>query len=349
MDRFLYLDEYRLLICKHMFQPLLDLDPPSTDMDFSITDYFQHPSINSDGISINLNDTGSLLIPEIISFDQDALNPHDYLSASFAVASWRPSPPTSVPTSSSTTNSDLMMSTMMRGPTTDISCGCVVQALDLLKTLSSAQASPTSSIFDTCSSLSASITAMGSMQAVLVENKQHLESVNSMLSCSACTEDAFRLVLLSMVVLKILGRYASVARIQAFDPKVGIVGTGPMLANSMIPSSKDQMSGLSGTYSIPRDESASVSAPARLVPLGELHRVQRLVDRLSSKLRGDQECDTRAVEQSPSDRFHVTNTNDRIQSITLSSNTLAQVESDMRNALTSLAADIIIRLDRTRI
>lgn len=327
-----------VLADSNMFQSLSDVDRHSNDMNFSMTDYFEHPSIGSDGVSSNLDDIG----PGTISFGQDALDSNDLLSSSFAVSAWEPSPPSSVPTSSSTTDPNMMMMMMMPPPTTGMSCGCVAQALDLLRTLSSAQASTASSIFGASSSLSSSMTAMGSAQAVLVENKQHIESLSSMLSCSACTEDTFRLVIISMIVLKILERYASAARIQAFDPRVGSVETGPRSATSMIPSGKDQMSALSRTYTMPRDDSATGSAPARLV-LSELHRVQRLVNRLSPKLRGNKERDTRGVEQSIWGRPEVTNTNDKTQS-TFSSNTLAQVERDMWNTLSSLSADIIFRL-----
>jgi hypothetical protein len=300
-----------------MFHSLPDFDPEPNDMDFSMADYFGHPAIDGDG------DIGSLLRPETIGFGLGTLDSNDPLSAPFAVSSWVPSLVPSVPTSSTDPN---MM--MMRAPsTTDISCGCVTQALDLLKTLS------------------LSMTAMGSAQAVLVENKHHVETVSNLLSCYSCTEDAFRLVIVSMIVLKILERYASVARILVFGSRVGSVetDTGPRSANGMISSSKNQLTALSRTYTMPRDDSASGYAPARLV-LGELHRVQRLVDRLSPKLRGSKEGDVRGMEHAIWGRLQVASGNDKAQSTPFCSNTLAQMESDMRNSLSSLSADIITRL-----
>jgi hypothetical protein len=325
-----------------MFHSLSDFDPDPHDMDFSMTDYFEHPSIDGDGVSRCLNDIGSLLIPETTSFGLGALESNDPLSASFAVSSWAPSLASSVPTSSTTDPNTMMM---MRAPTPDISCDCEAQALDLLKALSSAQSSPTSSISGAGLALSSSMTAMGSAQAVLIENKQHIETVSSLLSCSSCTEDAFWLVIVSMIVLKILERYASAARIQVFGSRAGSVENdmGPRSANSMTSSSKDQMRALSRTYTMPRDDSASGYAPARLV-LGELHRVQRLVNRLSPKLRGRREGDARDMEHAIWGRLQVANENDKTQSTPFSSNTLAQMESDMRNSLSSLSADIINRL-----
>ncbi|GFF75304.1 hypothetical protein CNMCM6936_006507 [Aspergillus lentulus] len=333
-----------VLADSNMFLSLSDFNTDPKDMDFSMTDYFGHPAIDGD------RDIGSLLTPETISFGWGALDSNDPLSAPFADSSWVPSLASSIPTSSTTDPNMMMM--MMRAPptppTTDISCGCVAQALDLLKTLSSAQSSPTSSISGTSHpALSSSMTAMVSAQAVLVENKHHIDTVSNLLSCSSCTEDAFRLVIVSMIVLKILERYASVARIQGFGfgSEVGSVetDTGPRSANSMISSSEDQVRALSRTHTMPWDDSARGYAPARLV-LGELHRVQRLVDRLSPKLTGSKEGDARGMEHAIWGGLQVANGNDKTQSTPFRSNTLAQMESDMRNSLSSLSADIITRL-----
>ncbi|PKX89629.1 C6 zinc finger domain protein [Aspergillus novofumigatus IBT 16806] len=334
-----------VLADSNTFHSLPDFDTGPNDMDFSMPDYFEHPAINGDG------DIGSLLIPETISFGLNAMDSNDPLSAPFAVSSWVPSLTPSVPTSSTTDPNMMTMMMMMMGAplTTDISCSCVSQALDLLKTLSSAQSSSPASSISSASrpALSSGMTAMGSAQAVLVENKHHIETVSNLLSCSSCTEDAFRLVIVSMIVLKILERYASVVRIQGFGfgSRVGSVETdaGLRSPNSMISSSKDQMRALSRTYTVPRDDCASGYAPARLV-LGELHRVQRLVNRLSPKLRGCKEGDARGMEHPIWGRLQVANGNDKTQSTPFYSDTLAQMESDMRTSLSSLSAHIINRL-----
>jgi hypothetical protein len=331
-----------VLADSNMFHSLADFDPESNDMDFSMTDYFGHPAIDGD------RDIGSLLTPETISFGLGAWGANGPLSAPFAVSSWVPSLASSIPTSS-TTDPNMKMMMMRASPTTDISCGCVTQALDLLKTLSSAQWSPASSISGaSCPALSSSMSAVSSAQAVLVENKHHIETISNLISCSSCTEDAyFRLVIVSMIVLKILERYASAARILVFGFGSGVgsveTDTGPRSANSVISGSKDQMRASSRTYTMPRDDSASGYAPARLV-LGELHRLQRLVDRLSPKLRGSKEGDVRGMEHAIWGRLQVASGNDKAQSTPFCSNTLAQMESDMRNSLSSLSADIITRL-----
>ncbi|EAW23424.1 C6 zinc finger domain protein [Aspergillus fischeri NRRL 181] len=341
-----------VLADSNMFHSLPDFDPDPIDMTFSMTDYSEHPAIDGDGVSRSLSNMGPLPIRETISFGLNAMDTNDPLSAPFAVSSWEPSLASSVPTSSTTDPNMTMMMMMRAPPTTDRSCGCVTQALDLLKTLSSAQSSPASSISGASRpALSSSMTTMGSAQAVLVENKRHIETVSNLLSCSSCTEDAFRLVIISMIVLKILERYASAARIQGFGFSSGVgsveTDTGPRSANSVISSSKDQMRALNRPYTMPRGDSAGGYAPARLV-LGELHRVQRLVDRLSPKLRGSMEGDARGMEHAIWGRLQVANGNDKTQSTPFCSNTLAQMESDMRNRLSSLSADIITRLGQIR-
>ncbi|KAL3474752.1 hypothetical protein BJX99DRAFT_230958 [Aspergillus californicus] len=325
-----------VLADSNMFHSFSDFDPDPNDIEFNMTDYFEHPTIDDDGVSRSSNDIGSLLIPETINFGLGALESNDLLSASFAVSS-----EASVPTLLSTTGPNM---TMMRTPATDISCGCVTQSLDLLKTLSSTPSSPTSSMSAAGPALSSGRIAMGAAQAVLIENRQHIETVNSLLSCSVCTEDSFRLVIVSMIVLKILERYASTARGQVLGSRVGSVenNTGQRLTNSVISSSKDHMRALSCTYTMPRDDIASGHAPARLV-LSELHRVQTLVNLLSAKLRGNMEGDARGMEHTIWG-LQVANENDKPQSTPFSSNTLAHMESDMRNSLSSLAADIINRL-----
>ncbi|KAJ5553896.1 hypothetical protein N7513_003855 [Penicillium frequentans] len=325
-----------VLADSNMFYSLSDFDSDPNGMEFNMTDYFEHPSIDGDGVSHSSNDIGSLIIPETINFGLGVLESNDLLGASSAVSS-----EASVPTLLSTTGPNM---TMMRTITTDISCGCVTQSLDLLKTLSSTPSSSTSSMSAAGPALSSGRTTMGAAQAVLIENKQHIETVNSLLSCSLCREDSFRLVIVSMIVLKILERYAYTARAQVFGSRVGSVenDTGQRSTNSIISSSKDHMRALSHTYTMPRDDIASDHAPARLV-LSELHRVQMLVNLLSPKLRGSKEGDARGMEHTIWG-LQVTNKNDKPQSTPFSSNTLAQIESDMRNSLSSLAADIIKRL-----
>ncbi|KAL2808486.1 hypothetical protein BJX63DRAFT_439385 [Aspergillus granulosus] len=320
-------DFFSVLEDPSVFAPLPDFDSNMTDVDFSTMDYSEQPAIDGDSFTRTLNDIGSLLIPETISFDLSALD-SDPLSASAV-----PSLASSVPTPSTTHSM-----TMMRAPSADISCRCVAQALDLLKVLSSAKSPPVSPFGGPGAA------TMSSAQAVLAENQQYIETVSSLLSCSSCTDDPFLLAIVSMIVLKILERYAATARTQVSSVRgAGEPDTGQRPTPSMISSGKGQMRPLSRSYNMPRDDSTGGRVPARLV-LSELHRVQRLVNLLSPKLKRSQEPDTRGFEHAAWGRHNVANGNDKAHSTPFSPNTLAQMEGDMRKSLSSLSADIINRL-----
>ncbi|KAL2871737.1 Zn(II)2Cys6 domain-containing transcription factor tpcE [Aspergillus lucknowensis] len=320
-------DLFSVLEDPSVFAPLPDFDSNMTDVDFSTMDYFEQPAIDSDSFTRTLNDIGSLLIPETISFDLSALDT-DPLSASAV-----PSLASSVPTPSTTHS---MM--MMRAPSADIACRCIAQALDVLKVLSSAKSPPVSPFGGPGAA------TMSSAQAVMAENQQYIETVGGLLSCSSCTDDPFLLAIVSMIVLKILERYAATARTQVSSVRgAGESDPGQRPASGMIPSGKDQMRPLSRSYNMPRDDSTGARVPARLV-LSELHRVQRLVNLLSPKLKRSQEADTRGFEHAAWGRHTVANENDKAHSTPFSPNTLAQMEGDMRKSLSSLSADIINRL-----
>ncbi|KAL2831700.1 C6 zinc finger domain protein [Aspergillus cavernicola] len=331
-------DVFSVLGDSNIFPQLVDWDPDINDMDFLMTDYFENPVMDSNSVTDTLNNIGSLPMPdESINFDLVSSDANDLMTASFAVPSLAPSVQTP-----STANSSAMRST-----TTDSSCGCATQALDLLKTLSSAQSSVISTFAGTDLALSSDMANMGFAHTVLLENKQIMETVSRMLSCSSCTEDAFLLAILSMIVLKILERYATAARTQIHGSRAGSVesDTVPRLANSIISSSKDHMMALSSTYNMPRDDSASGQVPARLV-LSELHRVQRLVNHLSTKLKGPKQGDGRGMEHAFWARPKVAEENDKPIATPFSSNTLAHMESDLRESLSFLSADIINRLQQ---
>ncbi|KUI64698.1 Sterigmatocystin biosynthesis regulatory protein [Cytospora mali] len=189
--------------------------------------------------------------------------------------------------------------TSVRGGLESQDCSCLVQALLLMKTLSfscnssTAARSPpqggTSSFFttpihpdeagtvhstDNGSSNNISSDTNGNnnnrsiisgsfstAQSVVAENKATTEAVSTVLRCS-CAKDGYLLVILSLVTFKLLGRYAAAAaRRQAGDSK-----SGP------------------GSYPRPVNHDGIVRMSAQLV-LSELHRVQRLVNELSLRLK----------------------------------------------------------------
>ena len=197
----------------------------------------------------------------------------------------------------------------------------------MLKILSSAQFSRR----NTSNGADYSSDGESSIKVVLRENKQILETVGTILSSSSCGNDSFLFAVLSMTVLKILERYDAVA-------STGSAG-GQCVANGMPPQSKTQdhrrttvSSGVTATLGhdgFCRDETAA----ARLV-LGELHRVQRLVNNLSKEFKRHSDVDG---DQLMTD-------NERGAKPLVRNSTLMQLETDMRRRLSALSTEIIDRL-----
>jgi len=228
-------------------------------------------------------------------------------------------------------------------------CKCLVKSLDLLKTLSSGPPHCTSTSTSDGSNLNPDggiatdttcNTAITGQQdhfsrITLRENEQSIEAVIGILACKACADDGFLLTVSSMIVLKILDRYAAAARRHSSSLSLN---SFPACSNSS--SSNSHSSGSSYAASSrggtpPRSTSASTSTStsglgpicgsgggcidspsiallgggghgnltsyksmsadtfphprcrtSAQIVLSELHRVQRLVNELSPKLRG---------------------------------------------------------------
>ena len=152
---------------------------------------------------------------------------------------------------------------------------CLMQALDLLRKLSSAKT--TGCILSNDKNDDATVSHVGndvnlSAQTVVAENQQTFDTIKNMLQCS-CMEDSYLLTMLSMIVLKALERYAAAAR-KGFG-RTGEKGDKPSASTSTEEQVRQMTSG--GDGSVGRLE-------AQLI-LGELHCVQRLVKQLSPRLK----------------------------------------------------------------
>ncbi|KAL7783879.1 hypothetical protein V8C37DRAFT_26580 [Trichoderma ceciliae] len=216
-------------------------------------------------------------------------------------------------------------------------------------------------------------------QVALTENKQCLGAMDNILMCSGTDEDRMLLLVLCMALLKILDRYSNVAWSRLPPSRTRNRGTvelgvnmgdhmgteAGMLASSMsrstsILSDQDQMlnvrrkrlaTGFDIGPSQHSDDDDSGRATAQLV-LGELHRVQRVVNQLLPKLKGpnsydtDQEsqqvrgwCNQQQTATLPMDEGA-----DLGQASPFSASTLEQMAGDVRKSLSNLSASIIHRL-----
>ncbi|RFU26776.1 hypothetical protein B7463_g9559, partial [Scytalidium lignicola] len=185
--------------------------------------------------------------------------------------------------------------------TSNSTCRCLVQALDLVLANSQPSTSP----------YYASTT---SNSDVIVENKHTIESVTNMLKCS-CSEDGYVLSMLSMIVVKMLGQYASAIRKQA--------------SNTIVRGDNLHVSTKEHILRPPEDGQALDRMAAQAI-LGELHCVQQLVDQLSMKLKTHRGNLASKGVEIPTDGETPSSTT-----------TLNQIEIDMQKSLNTLSSSII--------
>lgn len=253
-------------------------------------------------------------------------------------------------------------------------CGCLEEALALLRILSSSS---------TGSSLSSGLSSRGTVlgappepgnnrpqDAVLRENQQAIDAITGMLaSCPACAADTFFLTVVSMVVLKILARYAAAARMppSAQHPyAAGALTTAKASSANRLVSSillRGQDQAQAGALAARRGDDGGRERTAAQLVLGELHRVQRLVNQLSPRLKRNSSLGSDVdllgrrgggggVVRGPAAwRGAVDVTwaglgvfSGETESTCFSDNTLDQIERDVRCSLAALSAEIIKRL-----
>lgn len=237
---------------------------------------------------------------------------------------------------SSNTQSLLKSDSGVNGASDAASC-CLIQALDLMRELSSTEPIVCTSLNgqnDVVTGSTVDKVANLSAQTVVAANQQTFESVSNMLQCS-CAEDCYLLTMLSMIVLKALERYAAVARRQFWG--AGEKDEKPKASTPMqeqvrpITSDGDESTGRLG---------------AQLI-LGKLHSVQRLVKQLSPRLQaratgaashggGNSEQDF-----SRGDWQVASLPEDKMTKVSLSPTIFEQIDVDLRKALSALSSEII--------
>ncbi|KAL5344601.1 hypothetical protein ACLOAV_010293 [Pseudogymnoascus australis] len=321
---------------ENMFSGLADFGSEVNDMDF-IMSAIDSPldllgmecgSI-TDSITQMPHDIESLLIPaERISLDHasmDTPSSPDLLSTSGGALS-----------TGSNVHSLYTRKTSINDITDTSPCECLMQALDLLRKLSSGSSSPRTAFPSPDTTEVRRTVYSGSAQIVILENKQIVEAVGSDLACSSCADDSFLLMVLSMIVLKVLERYASVAQAQPHKTgKSEAEADKPARLSINISSGGDDwMSVPSHAHSGSYDGSGSGRMAFQLV-LSELHRVQRLVNQLSPKLKGPKERGDQ--NEAPKLRFwgrsRVARDCDRMAMTAILAGTLDQMEKDVRKSL----------------
>ena len=108
------------------------------------------------------------------------------------------------------------------------------------------------------------------LRRVIAENERMVEAIDNILQCRQCSGNGYVLVLLSLVIFKLLDRYATAAAVHFDSNRISC-------PKSILPCRVEV-----SARDLNPDESARVVAK---MVLSELHHVQRLLKKLSARLK----------------------------------------------------------------
>ncbi|MCJ1406910.1 hypothetical protein MMC19_000980 [Ptychographa xylographoides] len=294
----------------NMFDP--DLSSPisfSTDMsDFDIFGAADYLSAGMENSSSNIS--GGLF--DAFPMVEDSVSKH--LAISF---------PDSTPGAMTSLSKEVQECQEVRATATP--CSCLVQALGLMK--HTEEKSITRATQDV-----SNVSGTPSIQAAIAQNEATIEAISKMLECSYL-QDGYLLAVASLIIFKVLGCYAAVARTM---PSL----QGPQAGRLRSPSSSEQTlqsPAIVGNHRHESEDSARITA--QLI-LNELHRVRRLIDQLSVKLK------MRAAQQGRVEGGEMPGSLDMDCEMTLPPVAVMyeQVDVDLRKQLKELSRKIIGRL-----
>ncbi|KAF2691145.1 hypothetical protein K458DRAFT_327311 [Lentithecium fluviatile CBS 122367] len=193
---------------------------------------------------------------------------------------------------------------------------CLTRATQIMQQQFRQQITPKTS--DTSCTLSVQAdkphTPVPALDAVIDANKQTIDAVGAMLQCP-CLHDGYLLTILSLIVFKVLDSY-------------GAAANAPEVQKTDVDAA---------------EEDALYMAAQRV--LGELHRVQRLVNQLSVKIKEQTTTDAQGGKTSGT----TTPSGERRESevsLPFSTVMLCQLEADMRKRLKSLSLGMAAHLRR---
>jgi hypothetical protein len=225
-------------------------------------------------------------------------------------------------------------------------CCCILQALDIMSKLFIPD-TPFSTSISTSPSDAATISNntanynIGhlSAQTLVTQNRHFIEAVDKILQCSLCVETGYLVTILSTIISKILERYTEAAR--QCPGHLMFEGYEGTMSNGRRNTTTAENMGNFGTYSRSHDDDAR-RATARLI-LGELHRVQGLMNRLSLRQNAPrQEIGQKSANfERNSPVFSSSDGQKTASAVAFSATTLDEMKTDLRKNLTTLSFGII--------
>jgi Aflatoxin regulatory protein/Fungal Zn(2)-Cys(6) binuclear cluster domain len=221
----------------------------------------------------------------------------------------------------------------------DSPCSCLVRALGLMKQLFP---SPSAGCMTSTIQGLDRPTALPTIQAVIAKNEHTIEAVSTMLQCS-CSQDGYLLTIMSLIVFKVLSWYAAAARKTPSSGDDSHSVQSPRTSHSPHSPHSEQVlqdPAVVGSYCLDGVDSARMAA--QLV-LSELHRVQRLVNQLSTKLKVQAAKNAGGTDTPNSLGYENAESE---TTLPLSAIMLDQLEVDIRKRLRALSLEIVEGLKR---
>ncbi|KAL2864648.1 aflatoxin regulatory protein-domain-containing protein [Aspergillus lucknowensis] len=276
-------------------------------LDVPDIDYFAGAEVNF-GDSNGFPDPTSFLKPDghISTLDTNIPKPSFVLDPLVSLSDL-PSPPTSTGRYSS------------GSPT---QCSCFIRSLVLLRELfpDSAATCPSTSPSDGASAETLPI------RKIITQNAETIKEINDILDCY-CSHDCYTLTIITLTVLKVIAWYGAVAR------------ESPLGENRQARRENvDRTPVVIGGYQLEGEDQGRMAA--QLV-LSELHRVQRLVNTLSQRLKDQAERD--GLTNLTTSGVNGTMGHDSVLPGRLS----VQLAADLRTRLRGLSGEIVERLRRS--
>lgn len=274
---------------ENLFSPVdQPLSATSTETGMDLDDLLSSPLTFSDEEMANIN-FGNTNFPPT-AFDSSSAAPESFYGAFPVLDGATPNPPTFYPSSPSTypTPSPEMQRIAPVGSgahnyeevsATGSSCACLVQALAIMRNLISTPPDPYKS-FTTQNVDNGTALTTWTVQAVFGRNQTSIEAVGTMLQCS-CSQDAYLLAVMSLIMFKVLGWYAAVARETPCWQESCAHLPSPYLAGQE-QAYHNQTNVVGGGCCLECANSARMVAQ---MVMTELQRVRYLVGQLSSKLK----------------------------------------------------------------
>ena len=226
-------------------------------------------------------------------------------------------------------------------PASDSPCCCLIRALGLLK-----QLFPNTSTACTSSNKQGyenTTRQLPTIQTVIVENEQTIQAINNMLQCP-CSQDGYLLAIMSLIIFKVLDWYAAAARETPVVDEGGQSPTKSHHSQHFSDRSEHVLQYPTVVGSFCLDDEYSGRMAAQLV-LSELHRVQRLMNQLSQKLKAHGTTNGAVGMPNSAVDGQISLWDGEITS-TFSAKTLDQLEADLRKHLRTLSLEIVGMLRR---